>query len=278
MPQQRKYAFLAVISLFTCTFSFYIFLHREGKTRFLDDMLIGASGTFQEGVFSFGKGVRSLFENYVNLVHAKKNNEELQKEVDSLKSNLTHYTEMEIENKRLRESLDLKSRVTHKLLSAQVVAHDVSSDYYSLRIDRGIKDGVKEGMGVVSPRGVVGRIFKTTDHYSDVLTLIDPTSNLDVVIQRSRVRGILSGQNKQLLCRLKYIDRLEDVLVNDIIVSTDFGTYFPKGLLVGYVTQANYNANGIQQTVVVKPAVDIYRLEEVFVVFPTDRSTEKIIN
>lgn len=278
MHPQRKYAFLAVISLFTCTFSFYIYLHREGKTRFLDDLLINTSGTFQNGVFSFGKGVRSLFENYINLVHTKKQNEELQKEVDQLKSNLTHYTEMEIENKRLRESLDLKARVTHKLLSAQVVAHDVSSDYYSLRIDRGVKDGVKEGMGVVSPRGIVGRIWRTTDHYSDVLTLLDPTSNLDVVVQRSRVRGILSGQNKQLLCRLKYIDRLEDVLVNDIVVSTDFGSYFPKGLMVGYVTQAGYNSSGIQQNVVIKPAVDIYRLEEVFVVFPTDRSAEKIIN
>lgn len=278
MHQQRKYAFLAVISLFTCAFSFYIFLHREGRTQYLDNMLIGVSGTVQEGAFSFGKGVRSLFENYVNLVQTKRNNEELQKEVFNLKSGLVRLNEIEIENKRLRESLDLKSRVTHRMLSSQVVAHDVSSDYYSMRIDRGAADGVKEGMGVVSPLGVVGRIWKVTDHYSDVITLIDPTSNLDVVVQRSRVRGILSGQSKQLICRLKYIDRLEDVLVNDIIISTDFGSTFPKGLLVGYVTQANYNSSGIQQTVVVKPAVDIYRLEEVFVVFPTDRSTEKNIN
>lgn len=278
MPQQSKYAFLAILSIFTCTFALYIYLHREGKTRFLDNLLIGVSGTFQKGVFSFGKGVHSVFDHYFFLVGAQKKNEELEKQVNGLTSDITHLKDLEIENKRLRDLLDLKSRVSHKLLMAQVVAHDVSSDYYSIRIDRGRNDGIHEGMGVVSSLGVVGRVFRVADSYADVLTLLDPTSNLDVVVQRSRVRGVLSGQSKQLVCRLKYIDKLEDVVLNDIVISTDFGSYFPKGLLVGHVSQVNYNSSGILQNVVIKPAVDIYRLEEVFVVFPADRQAEKALN
>ncbi len=275
MPQQSKYAFLAVLSIFSCTFALYIYLHREGRTRFIDNLLIDVSGTFQHGFFSVGHGVHSALDRYLFLAGAQKKNEELDKQVMLLTASLTHLKDLELENKRMRDLLDLKSRVTHKLLSVQVVAHDASSDYYSVRIDRGKKDGIKEGMGVVSQLGVVGRVFRVADDYSDVLTLLDPTSNLDVVVQRSRVRGVLSGQTKQLLCRLKYIDRLEDVILNDIVISTDFGGYFPKGLLVGSVSQVNYNSSGILQTVIIKPAVDIYRLEEVFVVFPSDRATEK---
>jgi rod shape-determining protein MreC len=76
---------------------------------------------------------------------------------------------------------------------------------------------------------------------------------------------------------LKYIDRLDDVLVNDILVSTDFGRIFPKGMLVGTVTAVIPNSNGILQTVAVKSAIDIYRLEEVFLVFPPKQS-EKVFN
>jgi len=150
-----------------------------------------------------------------------------------------------------------------------VIAHDVSSDYFLIRIDRGERDGVTVGLGVISTAGLVGRVQRVTPSYSDVLTLIDPTSNIDAIIQRSRARGIISGQAKQLSCRLKYVDRLEDVAVNDTVVASGFGAIFPKGLLLGYVTAVSPNNNGILQTITVKSAVDIYRLEEVFLVFPS---------
>jgi rod shape-determining protein MreC len=126
------------------------------------------------------------------------------------------------------------------------------------------------GLGVISPSGVVGRVHRVTKRYADVLTLIDPTSNIDAIIQRSRARGIISGQSKQMTCRMKYVDRLEDVAINDAVLSSDFGNIFPKGLLIGYVSAVVPSQNGILQTVTVKSAVDIYRLEEVFVVFPPD--------
>ena len=67
---------------------------------------------------------------------------------------------------------------------------------------------------------------------------------------------------------MKYVDRLEDVAVNDTVVSSGFGGIFPKGLLIGYVSAVIPSPNGILQTVTVKSAVDIYRLEEVFIVLP----------
>ena len=82
----------------------------------------------------------------------------------------------------------------------------------------------------------------------------------------------MTGQAKQLTCRMKYLDRLEDVAVNDVVVSSGFGNIFPKGLLVGYVTSVVPSPNGILQNVTVKSAVDIYRLEEVFIVFPPAES------
>ena len=61
------------------------------------------------------------------------------------------------------------------------------------------KQGVHVGMGVISPNGLVGRVLRVARHYADVLTLVDPTSNIDVVVSSAagRVGIILSGQSKQ---------------------------------------------------------------------------------
>jgi len=224
-----------------------------------------------------GQGIKKTIDHYFLLVDAKKRSEELETEVNLLRSKVISQDEIVLENKRLQDQLSLKAKEKETFLSARVVAHDVSPDFLGIRIDRGSQDGVQLGMGVIHTSGVVGKVHRVTRFYSDVMTVLDPSSNIDVIVQRSRARGVLSGQSKQLSCKLKYIDRLDDVLVNDILVSTDFGRIFPKGMLVGTVTAVIPNSNGILQTVAVKSAIDIYRLEEVFLVFPPKQS-EKVFN
>ena len=228
----------------------------------------------QRHLFYFSTGSRTIADHYLFLVNTKKRNEELETEVGSLRQKATMAQELELENLRLRESLEFKGKIDQPIHAAYVIAHDVSSDYFGVRVDQGSDHGVKVGMGVISSSGVVGRVHRVSPRYSDVLTLVDPASNIDSIIQRSRARGIISGQAKQLTCRLKYVDRLDDVAINDTVVSSGFGYIFPKGLLLGYVTAVIPGANGILQTVTVKSAVDIYRLEEVFIVFPP-RESEK---
>jgi len=273
----RKYYVMALLSGVTCIVALYVHVHRQGRTTWIDKGLISVTGGLQSFVSNFGQGIKGLVDHYFLLVNAKKRNEELESEVGLLRSRVIAQDEILIENKRLQEQLSFKSKDKEQLLSARVVAHDVSPDFLGIRIDRGSNDGVQLGMGVVHTSGVVGRVLRVTPLYSDVQTLLDPSSNIDVVVQRSRARGILSGQSKQLSCKLKYIDRLDDVMVNDTLVSSDFGHVFPKGLFVGTVTAVIPNSNGILQTVAVKSAVDIYRVEEVFLVFPP-KQPEKSIN
>jgi rod shape-determining protein MreC len=268
MPNQRKYAFFALVTLCVCVLALYIHRHRQGQTGKIDNALISVAGGVQKTFFYFTQGTRQILDHYLFLVNAQKQNDELRKELDLLRTKLTQLQEVELENARLRDALEFRSRAEQPLLAAHVVAHDVSADYFGVRVDKGAKQGVRVGMGVISPSGLVGRVLRVAPNYSDVLTLVDPTSNIDGIIQRSRARGIISGQAKQLTCRMKYLDRLEDVAVNDVVVSSGFGNIFPKGLLVGYVTSVVPSPNGILQNVTVKSAVDIYRLEEVFIVFP----------
>ncbi len=274
MPTQKKYAFFALVTLCVCVLALYIYRHRQGETGRIDSLLISVAGGVQKNFFFLGRGGRSVFDHYFSLVNTQKRNEELEKELASLTTRLALMKEMESENERLRQGLDLRKQISPTLKAAHVIAHDISQDYYGLRIDLGSEGGLKPGMGVISPSGVVGRILRVTPHYADVVTVLDPTSNIDVVIQRSRVRGILSGLAGALACKLKYVDRLDDVTKDDTVVASDFGQVFPKGTLVGYVSAVAPDRNGVIQTVTVKSAVDIYRLEEVLIVFPPPESAK----
>jgi len=276
VPTQKKFAFFGLVTLCVCVLALYIYRHRQGETGRIDSVLLSVSGGLQKNFFFLGKGGRSIADHYLMLANTQIRNEGLEKEVAYLRTKLSALEEVDIENSRLRKGLDFRSDLTQKLLAAHVVAHDISSDYYAVRIDRGSKDGVKPGMGVISPSGLVGRILRVSDAYSDVLTLLDPTSNVDVVIQRSRARGVLSGKSGELRCTMKYIDRLDDVTSSDTVVASGFGGIFPKGLLVGYVTDVEPDRNGVIKNVTVKSAVDIYRLEEVFIVLPPAESEKAV--
>ena len=77
-------------------------------------------------------------------------------------------------------------------------------------INKGSTDGVKEGLPVISPEGVVGRVIECSWNYSKILLVTDYNSNIDALVQGSRAQGILQGGGHRLL-RLKYVQRTEEV-------------------------------------------------------------------
>lgn len=275
MASRRKYAFAGLLTMAICALALYVHRHKEGRTGFIDNMFIALTGTLQEQSMFFVRGLGSLTDRYLFLVNTERENESLSREIAYLKTKVAALQEVEAENERLRRGLAFSKNVEQELLPAHVTAHDVSPEYFGIRIDVGEDKGVRRGMGVISAAGLVGRVQRVTKNYADVLTLLDPTSSVDAVVQRSRARGILSGLADKRNCQLKYVDQLEDVAEEDTVVSSGFGGVFPKGLLMGFVTEVERKPNGVVQEVTVRSAVDIYQLEEVFIVFPP-AETEKV--
>jgi rod shape-determining protein MreC len=149
-------------------------------------------------------------------------------------------------------------------LAAEVVASDPSDHFRTVIINKGTKDGVTTNKPVVHPQGVVGRIIWASPHYAKVLLLTDPNSGADVIVQRSRARGVVQGMDKDRL-RLKYVQRAQDVAVGDRIITSGVAGVFPPGILIGEVRKVDEEGRGIFQRVEVAPAVDFERLEEVVV-------------
>ncbi|MES2857320.1 MAG: rod shape-determining protein MreC [Bdellovibrionota bacterium] len=227
--------------------------------------LTAGASVIQGGYSSFTSGVRGTTSMYLKLIGIKKRNASLLRENEELRAKLGALTELTLENERLTKLLDFKRSTSMELLGAKVIARDLSPDHYSIRINRGTRHGLKKHQGVITVEGVVGYVLRTESESSQVLVLTDRSAAIDAIVQRTRARGLISGKN-QSVCRLRYLERADDVAAGDMIVTSGLSGYFPKGFPIGRLSTVRKTDFGISQEAEVTPVVNPANLEEVFVV------------
>lgn len=215
-------------------------------------------------------------QSYFLLLRTQENNRDLALENRRLLNEIASFQEVARENERLRQLVEFNNPLEGKKVVAQVIAQDVSPEFRTIKLNKGNRQGIEVGMAVISLEGVVGRVIRAGQNFSDVLSLQDSSSAIDGLIQRNRVRGVVEGLGGSQLS-MKYLRRTDDVQEGDLIVSSGIGGLFPKGLAIGKVTSVKKKNFGITQTVEVSPTVDFNRLEEVTVIdspkIPLEQST-----
>lgn len=224
-----------------------------------------AVSVVQGGYSSFTSGVRGTTSMYLKLIGIKKENLTLSKENAELRASLGALTELKLENERLSKLLDFKRSTSMKLLAAKVIARDLSPDHVSIRINRGTRQGLRKLQGVITVEGVVGYVLKADEDSSVVLVLTDRSAAIDAIVQRTRAQGLISGKNLST-CRVRYLERADDVAAGDLIVTSGLQGYFPKGFPIGKLSFVKKTDFGISQEAELTPIVNPSNLEEVFVV------------
>ncbi len=196
--------------------------------------------------------------------------ETLKMELAEAKSNTVTYNEVVAENIRLRQMLRYKE--THPqfdVRAAKIVTRDFGNGIFTFTLDVGLKDGIQTMMPVVAPSGVVGFVSDVGEHYARVQTMLDMRTAIGAIVQRpeSRVASVVKGNSSNPQSPyMMDVPKDADILVNDTLVTSGLGGLYPKGILIGYVESIEGNQEGYVNRVVVKPAVDFYTLEEVFVI------------
>jgi rod shape-determining protein MreC len=219
----------------------------------VDRVVMAGVVPFQESVMRSLHFCRHIWDSYFNLMLAEA---EMEK---------SRYLESQSASERLQKLLEMKSQLPHRLLPAQVAAQDPSDWSKTIIINRGNRDGVSKGMAVIAPEGIVGHVVKDFDWSAQVLLLIDQSSAIDALVQRTRFRGIVEGETGET-CHFKYVVRKADVKIGDTLISSGLDRIYPKGLRVGTVSEVSRPVSGLFQEVKVRPFVDFSRLEEVLVI------------
>lgn len=228
--------------------------------------LLAVSGVISDGLTVYIGSVASGEE----LIRLRRNQNELVAAKNRIR-------ELERENDAFRHLAQAAQRIDGpRPLGARIIGRTGAPLTRLARIDRGKADGVRRGDGVITLGGVVGQILSVGRHTSDILLMTDPLSALDVVVQRTRARGIIrgSGFDDAYRARVEDFDRLEDVQAGDTLVTSALTTHFPSGILVGEIREVASRADSVYRRAEVVPAVEMAALEHVLVLI--GRRTERL--
>ncbi|MHB8137785.1 MAG: rod shape-determining protein MreC [Smithellaceae bacterium] len=239
-------------------------LRYDSGPNVLKSLVLEAAAPVQKLFNSAIKGVENAWMRYVHLVGVEEDNRDLKNKIAGLQAQLVLYKEAYQEAERLKKLLSLQDSYRHRFVAARVIGKEQAALSKTLWINRGNAHGLKPGMPVLVSPGLIGRLTDVSWHSSKVLLLIDENSNVDVLIQRTRVQGIAHGAGSRG-CVVRYISKNQDVKKDDVVVTSGLSNIFPKGLLVGKVSHVERMDVGLFLNIQVAPFAEFAELEEVMV-------------
>jgi rod shape-determining protein MreC len=196
---------------------------------------------------------------------AQKENDAMRGELDRLKVRNAELEGRALEADRLAALLNFRTAHSDTpMIAAHVIGASPDSGSLVVNIDRGSRDGIRRDMGVITPDGVVGKIFAVYPDISQVLLMGDKDSGVGALLADTRTQGPVKGTGEPLLS-LEYISSDEKVTVGEAVLTSGQDRIFPKDLPVGKVVDFVSDPKTPFMKIRVKPAAHLDRLEEVLV-------------
>ncbi len=250
---------LFVVILFLTAFLF-IMLSRFDSVAIeaLNKVVIKVTGPVMQVVELPARVIHHVWTYFYDISHIYAENQLLRDENKQMMILQNKVRTLEVENQLLSRLLNYVPPAEASFMSAQVVAESGDKFTHLLLIYVG-NEAVKKGQIVMGDESVIGRIDTVSPPYAKVILITDINSKIPVVVERTRVRGILSGNNKDLP-QLIFMRSTTDVQEGDIVVTSGVGGMFPAGLPIGFIGSINGNR------VEVEPMADLSRVEYVRIV------------
>ena len=237
-----------------------------GGVRLIRMWTTGVIAPFERGAHGIGWVVRHGWSNYIDLRHVRQQNEQLQQQITRMRINEAAISEDALEGRRLQALLAFKERYVASTVAAQVIGTSGSDLAHVLTIDKGLRDGIRVDQAVITPGGIVGKVRDVFADTAEVLEINDQTSGAGVVLANTRIRAILRGTaaGRAQIGNLTADSRIKP---GEPVITSGGDQIYPRGLAVGVVESIAADPDHPPYTaIVVHPAVDLNRVEEVLVI------------
>jgi rod shape-determining protein MreC len=214
-------------------------------------------------------GTEKLWSDYLDLRGVREENKQLQQTIDRLRLEQAALLEDARQGERLQALVDFQQKYIYKTLAAQAIGSSGSDSSRVFYIDKGTGEGLAPDMAVITADGIVGKLREVYPHTAQVLVINDQTSGAGVILQATRIRGILRGNASG---RLQIVGILKDdrIQPGETVMTAGGDLVFPRGLPVGVVDKVVLDPDRDSFIdVIVKPAAHLNRLDEVLVITST---------
>ncbi len=215
-------------------------------------------------------GIVGLWTGYIDLRHLRQQNRDLEQTVDRLRLEQAELLEDAQQGERLQAMLGFQEHYIYSTAPAQVFGSSGSVQAKVFYIDKGADNGLKRDMPVISPDGIVGKVRDVFPHTAQVLAINDQTSGAGVILETTRVRGVLKGNEAG---QLEIVGLLSDERIKpgEKVLTAGGDLIFPRGLPVGTVKKVVPDPDRDSFIdVMVTPAAHLDQLDEVLVITSTE--------
>lgn len=186
------------------------------------------------------RSIAGVYDYLKELKQIHKENQDLRKENTYLLQIKDKALALEVENKILAGMLNYIAPPEATFVTARVIAEEGDAFSHSIVAYTGSDSNVKKGQVVLSDRGVVGRIEQVGRLYSKIILITDINSKIPVMVERTRVRGILTGDNTPTP-KMDFIPLEAELTVGDRVVTSGVAGVFPVGLPIGKISSIEKN-------------------------------------
>jgi rod shape-determining protein MreC len=218
-------------------------------------------------------GIISFVQKVFKTSDADKELEQLQVRMAQLEQAADENAKLKAENERLKKLLNyVETLENYEYVTAVVTGNSQGVWFETFTINAGRNKGIEKDMPVVCAEGLIGRVIEVGANWSKATAIIDPSSEVSVMVERTRdigvVRGSFSATSDNQL-ELYFLPSGFDLVPGDKIVTSGMSSIFPKTITVGTVSEVTRrSAEGSQSNAIIEPAVDFGHLEEVLVLVP----------
>src|SRR4051812_6486921 len=265
LSRYRNITFLVAV-LFAQVLGLAVQVRQPGAAgpRLVRVWAVAAITPLEKAVVTTQHAAGSLWRDYIWLRGARKENAELHDQIERMRLEQVRLTQDAEQAQRLQALLAFKEQFISQTIAAQVIGSSGSEQSRTIYLDKGIGDGIKPDMAVITAEGAVGKVIKTFHGSSQVLLITDQSSGVGAILTKSRLQGILRGTPAGETI-LHYIMSDEKVEKGEPVLTSGGDRIFPKGLLIGTVEDVSPGPE-LFLNIRVRPAARVNRLEEVLVI------------
>jgi len=266
-----RFAIIFIVSISVVIFTGYS-IKKERKLNVIEKTIKDIGVFIQETIYAPIKFTKDKIEVNKEKEEIYKKYKSLQQKSEKFEFNEARISELEKENKELKNMLEIKSSLTdYDIVNASIVSRDVGYWYDKIVINKGQKDGIEPRMAVIVNGGVIGYISEVSNHSSNVQLLTTKTlkNKVSVKIDLGKgksANGLLIGyDSKKNVYNIEGISYSGNIPQKAMVTTTGLGDNFPSGIIIGYVNNTTTDNFDLGKIVEVSPAVDFENLSNVMV-------------
>lgn len=259
------------ILIFLAVFILLIIFYCLGALKPGENFVITLSKPIAEKFYRWGKIFNHSSSDQNSPEQLLTRIDELTKEVAALTVISANQKELVEENKKLRSQLNFSEANNYRMVAAEVTARESLlegvEEGQDLVINKGSRDGITVGQGVVSEEGlIIGKIIEVKDTIAKACLTTSSGCRLAATIQNeSRTQGLTDG-DLGLTIRMDYIPQLEKLTLGDTIITSGLGDKIPRGLVIGKISEIRNESNEVWQEATIEPLVNLNNLLVVSVI------------